>query len=592
MRISKFPVLLLVFLMIIIWEDCKSEKSTGINPQNNVVAKYGGGHVVTINELNKYVVDYLYLKKFPIRSQAYNNALTDLLMNQFKRMDFFDKGLDKDSSLIDSISRTINEELVYEYFNKKYLDKYANEEYAKKFYGIMGKQVVYQLIELSIPENAAQKQLDSLKQKALAIKSEVDNGKDFSSLVKEYSQNKISLMNNGYMPPVDWKQSLLNRTGEIIFQLNKNDVSVLKTDNSFMIIKIAGINEVPVQPFDSIKSQTISDLKSIYLNKSLEEFEKDKKELIDESNLRWNESALKQIVQWSRIPNFYQGKYWETLQNALAKGNNKTILVSNVGKVDDKEFLRLLNNVLILPSSKKGITENDLKNFILEAVRTDIIAKKADSLDLKKNIFNPFTENTVLKYQLVHLYNQAEIEEKIPEATDKALHEFFKENENSLYHQLEKRNLFVMIFSNKEDAEKARAKIKGGTPFEKVTGSYLVETYVKDPSGEIKSFLNDEEPTFGKAGFEMKESQISGPVEFKNENNQLKYAVIKCYHIRPEKQLTFSDVKNSITGDFKNYYREKIEKEIEVELRSRYHPAINEEVLAKIISPPVLQKEE
>ena len=181
------------------------------------------------------------------------------------------------------------------------------------------------------------------------------------------------------------------------------------------------------------------------------------------------------------------------------------------------------------------------------------------------------------------MYNQAEIETKLPEATDEALHRFYKENENTLYYQLEKRNLFVMIFPTKVDAENASAKINTGTPFEKVTGVYLVKTYIKERNGDIKSFNNDEKPTFGKVGFELKESEVTGPVEFKDENNQSKYAVIKCYHIRPEKQLTYDDVKNSITEDFKNYHREKTEKEIEVQLRSKYNPVINEEVLAKVI---------
>ena len=232
-----------------------------------------------------------------------------------------------------------------------------------------------------------------------------------------------------------------------------------------------------------------------------------------------------------------------------------------------------------------SVKEDDVKKFILEALRTDLIVKKADSLDLKKNIFNAFTTNIVLKNQIVYLYNQVEVEAKIPEATDEALHQFYKENENTLYYHLEKRNLFVMIFPTKEDAEKASVKINSGTPFEKVTGTYLVRTYIKERNGEIKSYLSDEKPILGKAVFEMKEAEVSGPVKFEDENNQFKYALIKCYHIRPEKQLTFNDVKSSITEDFKNYYRNQIEKEIEERLKSKYHPVINEEVLAKIISP-------
>jgi hypothetical protein len=553
-------------------------------PDSNVVAKYDNDHSITASELHKYVQDRLYYKKFQNRSDVYNHALNDMITNQLKRMDFFEKGLDKNNKLVQNISRIINEELVSEYFEIQYAGKYANEEYAKKIYQIMDKEVVYQLIELSKPESASQKQLDSLKEKALAIKSEIDNGKDFSSLVKEYSRNKISLLNNGYMPPVNWKQSILDPVGNIIFQLNKNDVSVLNSDNAFLIVKIVDVNKIHVEPFDSIKSKIIPDIKAAYSNTSAEEYEKDKKELIDENSLNWNETALEEIVQWSNIPDFYKDGYHEIFKDALENGDNKKILTSNNGTLDYEELLRLLDNILIMGNSD-SVKADDIKKFILEALRTDIVVKKADSLDLKKNIFNAFTTNIVLRNQIVHLYNQVEVEAKIPEATDEALHRFYKENEDTLYYQLEKRNLFVMVFPAKEDAEKAWVKINSGTHFEKVTGSYLVNTYIKERNGEIKSYLNDEKPIFGKTAFQMKESEISDPVNFEDKDGELKYAIIKCHNIRPEKQLTFNDVKSSITEDFKNYYRQKIEKEIEEGLKSKYHPVINEEVLAKIISP-------
>jgi len=507
-----------------------------------------------------------------------------MVTNQLKRIDFFEKGLDKNEKLTQSTNRMINEELVAEYFETQYLGKYTTEENAKKIYGMMNKEVVYQLIELSKPEHASQNQLDSLKGKALAIKSEIDNGKDFSLLVKEYSQNKTSLMNNGFMPPLGWKQSLLYPHNKVIYNLNKNDIRVLNLYNAFLIVRITDINYIHLEPYEKIKSEIISDLKSIYVDSSLAEYEKDKKALIDLNSLKWNNSALKEIVQWSSIPDFYKSEYQKTFKDAIETGNNKNILTYNGGTVDYKEFLRLFDNVLIIRDSGE-MEEEHLKKYIIEAIRTDLIVKKAEALDLKKNIFNAFTTNPALKNQIVYLYNQAEIEAKLPEATEKALNEFFNENESTLYYQLEKRILFVMVFPTKEDAEKAWGKINNGTPFEKVTGSYLIKTYIKERNGDIKSFGKDEKPNFGKVGFEMKESGATGPVEFEDENNKVKYAIIKCYHIRPEKQLTFNDVKYSITEDFKNYYRERREKEIEEQLRSEYNPEINKEVLARVISP-------
>ena len=141
-----------------------------------------------------------------------------------------------------------------------------------------------------------------------------------------------------------------------------------------------------------------------------------------------------------------------------------------------------------------------------------------------------------------------------------------------------------MVFPNKDEAENALKKIKQGIPFEKVKGSYLVRTYLKERNGEIKTFPNDEKPVFAEIAFKMKQSEVSAPIKFEDENNQIKYAILKCYYIRPEKQLTFDDVKNSIANDFRNYYREKISKDVEQKLKDKYHPEIFEDVLTKALS--------
>ncbi|MEJ2618060.1 MAG: hypothetical protein P8Z35_24095, partial [Ignavibacteriaceae bacterium] len=132
MRIPSYPVINLLLVIILILAGCNSENSPEKDSKSNIVATFDNGHTITVNELNKYVSDYLYYKKYIDRSDAYNNALNDMLINQFKRLDFFAKGLDKNKNLIQSISRVINEELIYEYFEKEYIGKYANEEYAKK----------------------------------------------------------------------------------------------------------------------------------------------------------------------------------------------------------------------------------------------------------------------------------------------------------------------------------------------------------------------------------------------------------------------------------------------------------------------------
>jgi hypothetical protein len=52
----------------------------------------------------------------------------------------------------------------------------------------------------------------------------------------------------------------------------------------------------------------------------------------------------------------------------------------------------------------------------------------------------------------------------------------------------------------------------------------------------------------------------------------------------PRKAVTYDDVRNSITEDFKNFHRNIIAKNVEEMLRTKYKPVIIEEVLTKLIS--------
>ncbi len=567
------------FFLLVVGEIFLSGSISAITITSNdsIVVKYADKYTFKIAELNKYIVDWLYHKKYKTREEVYRNALHDMLINQLKRMDFFDRGLDNDTNLIKSISRVVNEELVAEYFKSQYLNKYTTEENVKNVYSTMGRKIVYRQIELVKSENITPQQLDSLEKKALQIKLEIEKGKDFNGLIKKYSSNNIASMQQ-----VDWKQALLDPVANVVFKLNEGDVRIINTPNSLKIVEITEVQSVNIPPFEVAKSEISTYLKNISYTPAYEEFENDKIKLIDENKLTWDTTALEQIAFWSYTPDFYEDKYSQVLSEEIKKGNNKIILKYDDLSVDYKKFIYLLDNILILKSNG-NITAGTLKNFLLEALRTEMIVKEAERLNLKKNIFNAFTDDIVLKNQIVYLYNQAVIESKIPSVTEQAIYDFYMKHKDDLYYQLEKRNIFVVVFTSKEEAEEAYKKINDGIPFEKVKGSYLVKTYTKERNGEIKSLRKEEKPLFGKIAFTLKESEVTKPIEF-TEENQKKYALIKCYKIRPEKQLTFEEAKDSVIEDYKNYHRNEIKQEVEKYLMKKYNPMVNEEVMKKLIN--------
>jgi parvulin-like peptidyl-prolyl isomerase len=575
MRVYKlmFSTALLIIIILICLPSCGTENKDA----HNIVAKIGKNYTITFNDLRNYVYDWSYDKMYRNKSEAYTNALDAMITNQLKRIDFFTKGLDKDDKLIQSIRRTINEELVIEYYTTKYVNKYSSEEYARKIYSIMDKEVVYRQILLKVHENASKKQLESIKQKAMEIKAEIDNGKDFSQLVTKYSQDSSSLNTNGYKPPVGWEQSVLDPIGEIIFKLNVGDVKVLFAYDGYHIVNIADIKKVDLEPFEKIKNNIIAKLKNLYTDRSFEEFEKDKKTLLDEKSIKWNGKALSQLSEWSKIPRFYLGIYKDTIQNSI-DSNNFTILTYSEGQIDLKEFLRLLNEVLI-PNSPEKIKVEDFKTFILEAIRTDKVVKKAQELGLEKNIFNSQTTNPVLKNQIAILYNQAVIGGQVPEASDEILHNFYEEQKDSLYYKLEKVNIYVMVYRDKEKADEVMQQINKGAPFEKITGRWFVKTYVKNRDGSFSSYMSIEKPFLAEAAFKLKLFEVVGPIEYYDPEKDKQFAVIKCVGLRPEKQLAYDDVKNTIVADYRSIDSVKIFDRNIKELKNKYGVEIYEDVL-------------
>ena len=571
--LSTFLCLVLIFLI-----SCENKNKQ----EQEIVARIGNDYTITYNDLRKYVFDAFYNRRYKDESEAYKQALNAMITNQLKRNDFFERGLDKNKDLIQDIRRVINEELEIEYFNKQFLGKYTSDEFALKTYKTMGKKVLYKQIVLQKPEEATPQQLDSLEKKAIEIKTEIEQGKDFDKLISQYSQYITSSNSKVNTSQVEWEQSMFNPVDNVIFGLNIGDVRIIEAYNAYHIVKVMEIKKVDLEPFNKIKNKIIAKLKKGYLNTSYEEYDTAKKKLVDSAILMWNQKALNQLVEWSKIPNFYIEIYKDTLQYAISHNRNLTILTYSNGKVDFKEYLRLLNDILI-PRDTRNMTEKDFKHYIIEAIRTDIIVKKAKALDLEKEIFNSSTANPVLQYQIVRLYNKAVVESQIPETSFQNLHKFYEEQKDSLYYQFEKKIFYVMIFPQKEKAIEVKGKIKDGIPFEKITGRWLVKSYIRDRDGNIKSYMSDEKPLLGETAFKLNLDEIVGPIQYNDPEKGEQYAIIKCVNIRPEKQLLFDDVKNTIGDDFKKFHRKILLKKIRADLWKKYKIEIYEDVLSKKI---------
>ncbi|MBK7106240.1 MAG: peptidyl-prolyl cis-trans isomerase [Ignavibacteriae bacterium] len=577
LKLRKYLILIILAFIIL---SCINNNANS-SEDELIIAKIGEDYIVKLSDLKQYIKDWNYNQKFRDKEKVYKNALNDLVTNQLKRFDFFDRKLDQNKDLMSKERRLINSEIINSYFDKKFASKYVNDSAAAKAYKEMDKEVICNDILLPIPENTFQQKLDSLKAIALEIENYISNNLNIDELIKKYSlQNTLVSAQKNYT----WSQSMNDPLAFVAYQLQIGSTQVLYNIDGFHILKAIDAKKIKLEPFEEMKDAIISDLKKGYYQTYNDEYSDFRKNLIDYSSIIWNERGLDQIVKWSNTDKFFGEAYKDTMQNAISNGNNFEILTYNKGKVDLKEFLRLLDEVVILNPNIQ-LNPKSVKDFISEAVYDDNVVKAAQKIGLEEKIINPYTDNLVVKSKLSYLYNQAIIEGNIPEITPETLKKFYDEQRDSIFYQLKKINLYTRIYSDKEKAEKEIEDINSGIPFEKISNRWFVKTYIRERDGSLKSFRSIEPPYLAEAAFKLELNEVAGPIEFDDVEKGKQFAVIKAINIMPEKQLTFDEVKGKrIEEEFKNYYRQKISDEVNAKLMKKYNVKIYEDVLSQAIN--------
>jgi len=559
-----------------------AQDKPNIIDDNKVVARLDKDYLVTLKDLRQYITDWKFQIRFHDKSVIYRNALKRLIADRLKVLDFFDRRLDENQDLMGNIRRIINNELMNAFFEKSYVEKYANEKTAAGAYKEMDKEILCIDITLPMPANPTKGKLDSLKIIALGVETGLRKNYDIDSLLESYSLYNFKLNSNR---KVTWPETMVDPVAHVIFRLQKGFTRVIESADGFHIVKVLDINKIKLEPFKKMKDNIVSQLKKGYnetYNKAYNDF---RSGLVDKRLTTWNQNGLDQIVKWSsENETFYGGAYKDTIGNAIRNGNNFEILSYNNRKVDLKEYLRLLEEVVVL---NPNITLNTLsvKEFILDAVRDNNVILAAIKNGLDKKLVNPTTQNVVIADRLLYLYNQAVIEASMPKATPEALKKFYEDHKDPIFYQLKKVYIYTRIYSDSAKAAADINEIRKGTPFEKVSDSWLVKMFIRERDGQLKAYRTEGGDYLAKAAMSLSLNESAGPIEYDDSTKGKQFAVIKCFQVEQEKQLTYDDVQgNKIEEEFKKYYRQEISDEVDAGLKKKYDVVIFENVLSGAIA--------
>ena len=553
----------------------------------DIVASVKGIGDISFNELQNHYRDYQFdLKYRDNPKQGYQEALQSLVLFKRKVADFKKEEMYENKKLMNPIQRYVNEEIRRLYFEEEYLGKYINEASITSYYQLMNKEITYQQLELNKFHNQNSNSETNVKSRIDQILSEINSGTDFNILVSRYSED-ITNNNNGLMPPINWRNGWLNSTNRAISSMNIGDIEVLESESMYYIIKISDIKIIDIPQLNDIRPTIIKNLREQYLDRALQEFAFMEDNIVDTKDFKWNEEAVKEITNWSKDDSFFLGRYKDTINEAINLSNNKTIISNNLEEIKYDDLLYFLNDILI-PGIEKDISENDLKNYIVEAIRTDLIIKKAKDLGYDEKILTG-NATDALEFQYQKIYTIENVDNKIPTANDTFLKEFYNEHKDSLLYQYALTSIYVKLFYEKSEALKMIENINAGESFEQAANrTYKVKSFIKNKEGKISSYYSKEEPILGNIAFEMEPNEIIGPINTYELGIQ-KFAVIKSSRKIEEKVPTFNEIEN-LEKLFEAYYREQLNQRVKDVLASKYPVITFDDIISKNIKNGIYDK--
>ncbi|MCF7803093.1 MAG: peptidylprolyl isomerase [Candidatus Marinimicrobia bacterium] len=550
--------------------------------EKNVVAEIEDDYTITTSQLNGYYNGNFFERRFPDEKyRGYGKALDEMISNRLTLIVFFHSGLHRDSVLMQPVQRIVSDEILDQYYRTQFLGEYVNEPSIESFYQKMGKEITYKQIVLDKPENASGEAISQVKEQANQLKTEIIQGADFGELAARHSEHFASAQKNGDMPPITWEESLSNPLHQFLFEMNTGNVRIFERRNAFHIVRVEDTKRIETPPLADVRDRIKNRLKNMYTDRALSDFDRAKEDLLDPDTFEWNEKAVHQLVRWSRQEGFSGNDYLDSLKAVIAGGRNFTILTYGKGQVDLREYVRLLEDVLMIGSTR-NLAAADFKRFIPEAIRTDLMLKKAKELDLHKKVLSVNTPSEVLQGRFIRLYNQKKIYDRVPDPTEDNLRRFYDHHKDSLFYQLAKRNIYTVIFDSRDAANEMWRKVEQGNEYEKVARRWEVKTYIRDRDGTIRSHLSKEPPRLGEAAFGLEENEVAGPVAITPADNDTQYAVIKCVNSLEEKQLLYSDVQNSIQENFRDFYLDSLRQAVRKNLRNKYRVEIKREILEQL----------
>ncbi|MEL0456958.1 peptidylprolyl isomerase [Flavobacteriaceae bacterium SZ-1-7] len=390
------------------------------------------------------------------------------------------------------------------------------------------------------------------------IYKKIEQGEDFASLAKQFSDDKNSAIKGGELAPFSSGQLRAKEFEDVAFQLeNEGDISKpFKTDFGWHIVKL--INKKPIPEFETIKLELINKVKRDSRSKLIDEA------LVNKLKSKYNVSSDQPNLDYfvSILNDDYFARTWRLQEDFEG---DKPFLKIGDEQLLFKDFGYYLENQQRNTTPRapfKTIVSDKYQNFLKE----ELIQYQEDHLESE----NPDYAEIVAEYRDgLLLFDLMETTIWNSAKTDTTEIENYYETNKSKYIS-EKQINAVVASSTKQKTLKKVAKL-------------LEEGMAID---RIKSLVNSNdaiEVIFTSGIMEADDQALPKDLEFKKGISKILkhndgFVVVQIKEVLPAGQKSFDDAKGAVIGDYQNHKEENWLKE----LAEKYKIEVNQEALERV----------
>ncbi len=494
--------------------------------------------------------------------EGYMSALEGLIQQKLILLKAYKEGLDKDSSVVQSLDENDLRLKLYALWELEIVQKVnITDEELKELYDKRGTE--YNAAHILLPDSA----------KAVEVYNKLKEGADFEELAKEYSQDPgsaprggdLGWFTDGRMVPV---------FQDAVYALEDGELSEpVKSRFGWHIILRKGTRPAEQKPFEETKEMLRKNIERQRQQERMMEYIEETRE---RANLTYNDENIQVILNKFQRPVEPENSEMPISANIefTPEELELPILTWTGGTWTIAQFDSLYKQES--PSRRPVFSAiEEIQNFLADRLQQDILLAEAERINITesekyKELFTKALEEKMVNAMQSKLYTDVDV-------TDDEIQAYYDANPDSF---MNPRTIVVLDIqvSSEDDAKKLYNKIKGGADFVEVADENSERTYIKR-SGWKLEVTEQRFPNLYAAANNASPGDLLGPI--KDRFN--KWCIIKVEEIRPEAPRPFEQVSRQIAGKLRIEKRKTALDDFMASARAEFGVKMYEDAVAALI---------